>query len=74
MLDLIIIILFLLINLVIGYLSSRTIVKFEHFSVGKRSFTTFFIFCSISATFIGGGYTIGNSASVYGVRIWSFGF
>lgn len=65
MLDLIIVILFLSINLLIGYLTSKSIVKFEHFSVGKRSFTTFFIFCSISATFIGGGYTIGNSASVY---------
>lgn len=74
MLDLIIVIVFLSINLLIGYLTSKKVLHFEHFSVGERSFTTFFIFCSISATFIGGGYTIGNSASVYAVgMVYAFG-
>lgn len=74
MLDLTIVIVFLGINLLVGFLSSKKILSFEHFSVGGRSFSTFLIFCSISATFIGGGYTIGNSASVYGMgMVYAFG-
>jgi len=71
--DLSIITLFLIANLIIGYLSSKKILSFEHFSVGHRSFSSFLIFCTLSATFIGGGYTIGNAGKVYsGGLIYSF--
>lgn len=65
MLDLVIVIAFLLANLLIGYYSSKGITSFSIFSVGHRSFSSFFIFCTLSATFIGGGYTFGNAASVF---------
>lgn len=54
-----------MINLIIGYFSSKKIYAFEHFSVGNRSFSSLLIFCTLSATFIGGGYTIGNAGKVY---------
>ena len=63
--DYCIIALFLLVNLLIGFLSSRRIRGFSQFSVGDRSFSSFVIFCTLSATFIGGGYTFGNAASVF---------
>lgn len=63
--DLAIIALFLLSNLLIGYMASRKTTSFEHFSVGHRNFSSVIIFCSLSATFIGGGYTIGNANKVY---------
>ena len=71
--DLIIIIAFLIANLVIGYLSSKKIVSFESFSVGNRSFSSVLIFCTLSATFIGGGYTIGNAGKVFsGGMVFAF--
>jgi len=63
--DSLIILIFLCLNLVIGYLSSKKIVNFETFSVGNRSFSSFLIFCTLSATFIGGGYTIGNAGKAF---------
>lgn len=72
-LDLTIIIAFLLINLLIGYLSSKKILSFEHFSVGHRSFSSILIFCTLSATFLGGGYTLGNANQVY-AHGWVYSF
>jgi SSS family solute:Na+ symporter len=63
--DIVIIILFLLSNLLIGYVASRKIISFEHFSVGHRSFSSLIIFCTLSATFLGAGYTVGNANQVY---------
>lgn len=60
-----IIVLFLIANLYIGYLSSKKIINFSHFSVGHRGFSSVLIFCTLSATFIGGGYTIGNAGKVF---------
>lgn len=65
MIDLTIIILFLIANCTIGWLSGRHIVNVQHFSVGSRSFNSFAIFATLAATFIGGGYTLGNAAKVY---------
>ncbi len=64
-LNTIIIIVFLLVNLLIGYFSSKKIVDFAQFSVGHRSFSALIIAISLSANFIGGGYTMGNAAKVY---------
>ena len=63
--DLAIVILFLVANILIGYYSSKAVTNFSIFSVGHRSFSSFLIFCTLSATFIGGGYTFGNAASVF---------
>ena len=71
--DVVIIIGFLLANLFIGFLSSKKIKGFDNFSVGDRSFSSFLIFCTLSATFIGGGYTLGNAAKVYsGGMVFAF--
>lgn len=64
-LDLYIIIGFLIVNLMIGYLSAKKTHNFDQFSVGDRRFSSLFIFCTLSATFIGGGYTIGNASKVF---------
>lgn len=65
LIDLIIVFIFLMLNIVIGYYASKGITSFSVFSVGHRSFSSFLIFCTLSATFIGGGYTFGNAASVF---------
>ncbi len=64
-LDLITVGTFLGISLYIGYASSKKVQTLSHFSVGNRSFSSFLIFCTLSASFIGGGYTFGNAAKVY---------
>ncbi|MCP3945115.1 MAG: sodium:solute symporter family protein [Desulfobacteraceae bacterium] len=63
--DLIIILVFLIGNLLIGYLCSKRTFNFGQFAVGDRSFGSIIIFCTLSATFIGGGYTLGNAAKVF---------
>lgn len=71
--DLGIVILFLLLNLLIGYLSSKDILSFSNFSVGNRDFSSLLIFCTLSATFIGGGYTLGNASKAFsGGMVFSF--
>ncbi|MBL4647641.1 MAG: sodium:solute symporter family protein [Gammaproteobacteria bacterium] len=46
-------------------MSSKHTHSLDQFSVGRRSFNSFAIFASLSATFIGGGYTLGNAAKVF---------
>ena len=65
MVDLSIVIIFLLANLVIGWIARHKITNMSHFAVGNRSFKSVVICMTLSATFIGGGYTIGNAAKVY---------
>lgn len=65
MIDLSIVILFLLANLAIGWWSRRKIGNMAHFAVGHRAFKSVIICMTLSATFIGGGYTLGNAAKVY---------
>ncbi|GAB4392251.1 MAG: sodium:solute symporter family protein [Gammaproteobacteria bacterium] len=62
--DLVIICLFLAINLVIGLACSKNINDLNQFSVGHRAFGSFAIYASLTASFIGGGYTLGNAAKV----------
>ncbi len=69
MIDICIIILFFVISFLIGILASKGIKNFTQFSVGHRSFSSFVIFSTLSASFIGGGYTIGNAAKVYEVGL-----
>lgn len=63
--DWIIVAVYLSLNLVIGALSGKGVKDFTIFSVGHRNFTSFVIFCTLSASFIGGGYTIGSAGKVY---------
>ena len=63
--DLFIVVVFLAINLFIGFWCHQRTVNFKQFSVGSRAFSSFAIFCTLSATFVGGGYTFGNAASVF---------
>ncbi|OGO95696.1 MAG: hypothetical protein A3F41_03690 [Coxiella sp. RIFCSPHIGHO2_12_FULL_44_14] len=63
--DIVIIVIFLVANVLIGTLSSRNISTFERFSVGYRAFSSFVIFATLSASFIGGGFTLGNAAKVF---------
>ena len=74
MLDISIIILFLISNLAIGLYSSKNISNFSEYSVWNRSFGSFAICATLSASFIGGGYIMGNAAKVYDVgMIYAFG-
>lgn len=73
MIDITVIILFFIISLILGLIASRGIKSFTQFSVGHRSFSSFIIFATLSASFIGGGYTLGNAAKVYQVgMIYAF--
>lgn len=65
LIDFIIITIFFVINIVIGHVSSKKTTNLNQFSVGHRAFSTFAIFATLTASFIGGGYTIGNAAKVY---------
>lgn len=74
MLDITIVIFFLVLNLVIGFLSAKGIANFSEYSVWKRSFGAFAICATLSASFIGGGYVLGNASKVYAVgMIYAFG-
>ncbi len=51
--------------LALGLWSGRHIKSMEQFSVAGRSFTSLVIFATLSASFIGGGFSIGNAEKVY---------
>lgn len=78
MIDNIIIFGYLLIILAIGLWSGRHIGSMEQFSVAGRSFTSLVIFATLSASFIGGGFSIGNAEKVFifglanVVALWGF--
>lgn len=65
LIDTLIISLFFIINLLIGAHSGKKTTDLNQFSVGHRAFSTFAIFATLTASFVGGGYTIGNAAKVY---------
>lgn len=67
--DITIITVFLLANLLLGFIASKKNSDIHHFSVGNRAFRSFVIFATLSATFIGGGYTLGNAAKVYSMGL-----
>lgn len=69
MLDSSIIFAFLLVNLLIGYFSGKKISNFSEYSVWKRSFNSFALCATLTASFVGGGYTLGNAAKVYQIGL-----
>lgn len=60
-----IVVLFLVANLWIGLYASRKMTHLAHFSVGHRGYNSFAIFATLTASYIGGGYVLGNAAKVY---------
>ncbi|MBM7071671.1 sodium:solute symporter family protein [Shewanella sp. 202IG2-18] len=74
MLDIAIVVIFFLINILIGVYSGRNITNFTEYSVWKRSFGSFAICASLTASFLGGGYIMGNSAKAYSIgMVYAYG-
>ncbi|CAA0106935.1 High-affinity proline transporter PutP [BD1-7 clade bacterium] len=74
MFDISIIVAFLVANLLIGYYCGRDIRTFSEYSVWQRSFSVFAICATLTASFVGGGYTLGNASKVYDIgMIYAYG-
>jgi solute:Na+ symporter, SSS family len=65
MIDNIIVIAYLVGIFLIGILSGRGIKNLREYSVVNRSFGYLVVFATLSASFIGGGFSIGNSEKVF---------
>ncbi|WP_434062351.1 sodium:solute symporter family protein [Desulfoferula mesophila] len=59
----------LLAVLLVGLWAGRGVTKLEHFSVAGREFGAWVVFATLSASFIGGGFTMGNAEKVFLVGI-----
>ncbi len=68
-LDYVIIIFYLCVVLLVGLWSGKGMKSLQDFSVSHRSYTSFVIFATLSASFIGGGFSIGNAEKVYRLGI-----
>lgn len=68
-LDLFIIANYLVLVLFVGLWAGRRVGNFEQYAVADRSYSSFFIFATLSASFIGGGFTMGNAEKVFTVGI-----
>lgn len=77
-LDLFIFWAYLFVILGIGIFASRSVKSLSDYAVGGRSYTSFFVFATLSASFLGGGFTMGLSEKVfstgllYVVALWGF--
>jgi SSS family solute:Na+ symporter len=64
----------------IGVYSSRSVKSLSDFATGNRSYNSFFVFTTLSASFIGGGFTTGLAEKVchfgliYAFTLWGFSF
>jgi len=67
--DNMIVVAYLIVILLLGILAGRSVNTFQDYAVAKRSYSTFVIFATMAASFIGGGFTIGNAekAFLYGM-------
>jgi SSS family solute:Na+ symporter len=65
LIDNVIIGVYLLIILLVGCLSCRKVKDLEEFSVASRSYPAWMIFATLSASFIGGGFSTGNAEKVF---------
>ena len=65
MIDYIIVLLYLIAILIYGYLSSKKINSLKDFALSDMRYGTFVIFATLSASFIGGGFSFGNASKVY---------
>lgn len=77
-LDYVVVIVYLLGILAVGVSTARDVKTLNDFSVSNRNFSAVIIFATLSASFIGGGYTMGNAEKVYQwgiiyiVALWGF--
>jgi SSS family solute:Na+ symporter len=77
-LDYAIIIFYLFVILLVGLWSGKGMKSLQEFSVSHRSYTSFVIFATLSASFIGGGFSIGNAEKVFRlgvaniIALWGF--
>ena len=78
MLDSVIIVVYLVVILAVGLWSGRRIESLSDYSVSKRNSNAFVIFATLSASFIGGGFSFGNAEKVFTfgviniVALWGF--
>lgn len=63
--DMIIIIFYLVGVLAIGLWAGRNVKNLADYSVAGRSFPAIIVFATLSASFIGGGFTLGNAEKVF---------
>jgi len=78
MLDYAIIIFYLSVVLLLGLWSGKGMRSLQEFAVSHRSYTSLVVFATLSASFIGGGFSIGNAEKVFRfgivniVALWGF--
>ncbi len=65
MIDIAITAVYLVAVLIIGIRAGKNINNIEEFSVAGRSFSYLVIFATLSASFIGGGFSMGNAEKVF---------
>ena len=63
--DFIIVLVYLALVLTVGLLAGRGIRSLHQFSVAGRSYSSAVVFATLSASFIGGGFTMGNAEKVF---------
>ncbi len=67
--DSIIIYVYLLAVLIVGISAGRGVKSLERFSVAGRNYPALIVFATLSASFIGGGFTMGNAEKVFTLGI-----
>lgn len=67
--DLTIVVIYMALTLIIGFISGRKIKNFEEFAVSKREYSTIVLVATIFATLIGGNSTVGAIAEVYSIGV-----
>ena len=65
MVDYIIVFIYLIGILIYGFVSSKKITSLKDFALSDRRYGSFVIFATLSASFIGGGFSFGNASKVY---------
>lgn len=77
-LDLIIILSYLVGIFIIGLIAGRKIVDLKDYAIANHSYSSFVLFATLSASFIGGGFSFGNADTVFqkgigpATALWGF--
>ncbi len=76
--DAVIVTLYLLAIFAVGMMAGRNVKTLDEYAVAGRSYSALILFATLSASFIGGGFSSGNAAKVYGnglgyaLTLWGF--
>lgn len=76
--DILIVVLYLLIVFLVGMIAGRNVKNLNEYAVAGRSYRSLVLFATLSASFIGGGYSSGNAAKVFSggigfaITLWGF--